>query len=57
MTNSNAPNEPGERLSAVVRLFNRIQAMEDRPAGECNLPVPGDELFLDPFSIGGASSR
>ena len=57
MTNSNASKERDERQGAMVRVFNRIQAMKDRLAGAGDLPVPGDELFLDPFSTGGTSSR
>jgi hypothetical protein len=57
MTNPGTSNERDGRQGAVVRVFNRIQAMKNRPEGESGVPVPGDELFLDPFALGGASSR
>jgi hypothetical protein len=57
MTTPGASNERDGRQGAVLRVFNRIQAMKDRPEGERGVPVPGDELFLDPFALDGASSR
>jgi hypothetical protein len=38
--------------------MERIQAAKRKPASEASeVPIPGDEIFLDPFGLGGASSR
>lgn len=58
MTKSNATGENEDRQSAVARAIQRIQVMRAKPGSEGReVHVPGDELFLDPFGLGGASSR
>lgn len=58
MAKSNATGERDERRSTVARVLQRIQKMKAKPASEGrDVHVPGDELFLDPFRLGGTSSR
>jgi hypothetical protein len=58
MTKSGAAREREERQNAVARVIQRVQGMKAEPGSEGrDVHVPGDELFLDPFGLGGASSR
>ena len=57
MTESNA-EDMGREWRSVPRVMERIQTAKRKPASETSeVPIPGDEIFLDPFGLGGASSR